>query len=90
MTYRVIFFFNTWRKQASIPDCLPGKEKKRKNLQVTGSSLVGADSVWGQGGAWMCLEWRSMSADTSGAHCQVKLSYLETSTPLPQRTNSHL
>lgn len=39
----------------------------------------------------MCLEGRSMSADTSGAGCQGKLCYPATSTPLPptHRQNTH-
>lgn len=60
-----------------------------KNLQVTGSSLAGANYVQGQGSTWMRLEWRSMSGDTSGACCQGKLSYPTTSTPLPPIHTTH-
>lgn len=45
-----------------------------KNLQVTGLSLTGACNTAGQGGSRLCLEWRSMSGDTSGDRCQGKLS----------------
>lgn len=64
-----------------------GSASSWKTLQVTGSSLVGANYVRGQGGTWMHLEQRSMGSDTSGAGCQRKLSYLETSIPLP---NTHI